>query len=189
MVAYVYLIIDADTKDWQKKLYDAVIAEMGLKGNRATPLATANFHECRESKMPAVLMGCGFMDSVTDVPIILTENFADQVASACVRVIVSKAKPSKKEVAPSVSVNVNGINVGRGEDDMILYVGKASTGINKWGVEAILNANLTVDSVGKYGVGNTTIPAGKMVLSVHNKASAWMLENLKVGQKVKMTIG
>lgn len=189
VVAYTYTNVDADTKDWQKKLYDAIIAKTGLKGNRATPLATANFHECRESAMPAVLMECGFMDSTTDVPIILTDAFADQVATACVEVIAAKALLTKKAPAPSVSVNVDGINVGRGAGQMILYVGKASTGTNKWGAEAIVNADLTVASVGKYGVGNTKIPEGKMVLSGHDKSAYWLLENLKPGQKIRLVVG
>lgn len=192
VVAYTYLTVGEDTKDWQKKLYDAIVAKTGLKGNRSKPLATADFHECRESKMPAVLMECGFMDSATDVPIILTENFADKVAAACVEVIASKTKLKKKASAtttPSASATVDGINKGRGADELILYAGKASTGTNKWGAEAVLNADFTVESIGKYGVGNTTIPEGKMVLSGHGKMATWLLNNLKVGQKVKLTIG
>lgn len=192
VVAYTYLEVDADTKDWQKKLYDAIVAETGLKGNRSKPLATADFHECRETKMPAVLMECGFMDSTTDVPIILTERFADQVASACVEVIVAKAKLKKKGTAPADApspVTVDGINKVRGADELVLYVGKATTGTNKWGAEAILNADLTVASVGKYGVGNTAIPEGKIALSGHGKKATWLLSNIKVGQKVKLTIG
>lgn len=101
-----------------------------------------------------------------------------------------KALLNKKETAnTTVTVNVNGINVGRGTDQMILYVGKNSTGTNKWGAEAILNADLTVASIGQYGIGNTTIPSGKMVLSGHDKSAYWILDNLKVGQKVKLVIG
>ena len=186
VVAYTYLIVGEETKDWQKKLYDAIIAETGLKGNRSKPLATADFHECRESKMPAVLMECGFMDSKTDVPIILKDSFAEAVADACVKVIAAKAGLHKKA---SLSAVINGINKGRGADELILYVGKASTGTNKWGAEAILNADMTVASIGKYGVGNTAIPEGKMVLSGHGKMSDWLLANLKVGEKIKLTIG
>lgn len=191
VVAYVYLEVDDDTKDWQKKLYDAIIAKTGLKGNRSKPLSTADFHECRESAMPAVLMECGFMDSVTDVPIILKESYADQVASACVEVIVAKAKLTKKGAAPSVpsaSVTIDGINKSRGANELILYVGKATTGTNKWGAEAVINADFTVASVGKYGVGNTAIPAGKMVLSGHDKGAYWILENLKVGKKININV-
>lgn len=189
VVAYTYITVGEETKDWQKKLYDAIIAETGLKGNRSKPLATANFHECRESKMPAVLLECGFMDSKTDVPIILSEKFADGVADACVKVIVAKAGLKKKPATNPVSITIAGINKGRGTDELILYVGKASTGTNKWGAEAVINADMTVASIGKYGAGNTAIPEGKMVLSGHGKMSDWLLANLKVGEKIKLTIG
>lgn len=96
VVAYVYTKPSAKSIEWQKDLYNAVIKHTGLKGNRATPLAKANLHECREPKAPAVLIECGFMDSKTDVPIILTDKFADQVATACVEVIVKKGGLVKK---------------------------------------------------------------------------------------------
>lgn len=189
VVAYTYTNVDADTKAWQKMLYDAIIAKTGLKGNRSKPLSTADFHECRETKMPAVLLECGFMDSASDTPVILKEIFADRVAEACVEVIAAKAIITKKTALskPSVSATIHGINKGRGADELILYVGKASTGTNVWGTEAILNADLTVASVGKYGVGNTPIPEGKLVLSGHGKMASWVSQ-LKVGAKVKLNI-
>lgn len=99
IVAYTYTKVDATTKEWQKALYEALIAETGLKGNRANPLATANLAECRKTTMPAVLLELGFMDSKTDVPVILTEEYADQCARAIVKVVVEKGqlveKPSK----------------------------------------------------------------------------------------------
>ena len=100
VVAYTYTKVDAVTKAWQKELYDAIIKHTRLKGNRATPLASANLAECRKTTMPAVLMECGFMDSATDVPQILTDVYADRVASACVEVIVKRGKLTKKQPAP-----------------------------------------------------------------------------------------
>jgi N-acetylmuramoyl-L-alanine amidase len=81
---------NAETLAWQKALYDSLIKYTGLKGNRAEPLAKMNLHECRETTMPAVLLELGFMDSTTDVPIILTEAFAEKCANAIVEVIVDK---------------------------------------------------------------------------------------------------
>jgi N-acetylmuramoyl-L-alanine amidase len=98
VTAYTYTKVDNVTKAWQKELYNAIIKNTGLKGNRATPLASANLYECRKTSMPCVLLECGFMDSATDVPIILTDSFADKVASACVSVIVSKGGLKKKKV-------------------------------------------------------------------------------------------
>ncbi len=86
------------TASWQKDLYDAVIKNTGLKGNRSVPLQKQDLHEVRESKMPAVLLECGFMDSKTDTPIILTEDFADKTAKAVVEVIVKKANLKLKNI-------------------------------------------------------------------------------------------
>ena len=99
IVAYVYRYADSVSKEWQKDLYDECIRLTGLKGNRSTPLHTAGFHELRESDMPSVLMECGFMDSLVDTPIILTDKFAEQIATACVNVIVKRAGLKKKVVS------------------------------------------------------------------------------------------
>ena len=82
---------NAETLEWQKALYDSLVHHTGLRGNRAEPLAKMNLHECRETKMPAVLLELGFMDSSTDVPIILTETFAERCANAIVDVVVDRA--------------------------------------------------------------------------------------------------
>ena len=76
IVAYVYPGVGAETLAWQKALYNAVVSKTGLRGNRAVPLATADFFEVRMTKASAVLLECGFMDSQSDVPQILTEGFA-----------------------------------------------------------------------------------------------------------------
>lgn len=99
--AFVYPYTDQNTRDWQKALYNAIIDHTGLKGNRATPIAQANFHVLRETYMPAVLIEAGFMDSKTDVPIILTEDFADKVAEACVEVIAERGGLTKKTTKPT----------------------------------------------------------------------------------------
>lgn len=96
IVAIVYKSVSAATLEWQKALYDALIKATGLKGNRATPLAKMNLHEVRETKMPAVLLELGFMDSQVDVPIILSEEYADQCARAIVDVLAERGKLKKK---------------------------------------------------------------------------------------------
>lgn len=112
IVAYTYPKVSDATKSLQKDLYNALIKHTGLKGNRSTPLATANFEECRETKMPAVLLELGFMDSKTDVPVILTEDYADKCAKAIVEVIVAKGKLTKKPVTTETSGKVYRVQVG-----------------------------------------------------------------------------
>ncbi len=101
VVAFTYTNVGADTKDWQSKLYNAIVNATGLKGNRAVPLSTASFYVLRKTKMPAVLLECGFMDSTVDTPIILTDAFADKVAKAIVDVIVKNGGLTKKVVQPA----------------------------------------------------------------------------------------
>lgn len=109
IVAYVHTNASEESKEWQRDLYKASINETGLKGNRATPIAAASHYETRNTKMPAVLMECGFMNSTVDCPIILTEKFANGIAKACTDVIVKRAGLKKKAVTtkPSVKVSIS----------------------------------------------------------------------------------
>lgn len=90
IMAIVHPDAGAESRVWQKALYEALIEATGLKGNRAEPLAEMNMHECRETVMPAVMLELGFMDSITDVPVILSEAYADQCAGAIVKVLAER---------------------------------------------------------------------------------------------------
>jgi N-acetylmuramoyl-L-alanine amidase len=96
IVAYVHPSASASSKSWQSILYDALIKHTGLKGNRSQPKATGDYYVLKHTKMPAVLLELGFMDSKTDVPIILTNEYAQQCARAIVEVIVERGKLTKK---------------------------------------------------------------------------------------------
>lgn len=96
IVAYTCKNCQSASSQWQKDLYNALISATGLKGNRATPLASSNLYEVKKTKMPAVLLELGFMDSKTDVPVILSEQYADSCAKAICEVIVKRAGLKKK---------------------------------------------------------------------------------------------
>lgn len=96
IVAYVYTKPQEASVAWQKALYKALIDATWLKGNRSNPTPKKNLHEVRETKMPAVLLELGFMDSSTDVPVILSENYADNCARAIVQVLAEKGNLQKK---------------------------------------------------------------------------------------------
>ena len=104
IVAYVYTKPSEKSQVWQKALYEALIAATGLRGNRSKPLARKNLHEVREPKAAAVLLELGFMDSQVDVPIILTEEYADNCAGAIVETIVSLENLEKKEAGEKPAV-------------------------------------------------------------------------------------
>ena len=109
--AYVYLRVDDTTKKWQSDLYNACIQSTGLRGNRAMPLKAADFGELRETSMSAVLLECGFMDSPDDTPIILTQDFAEKIASACVSVIVKHSGATLKE--PEITSKLSNAEVAQ----------------------------------------------------------------------------
>lgn len=97
IVAYICKGAQAASTEWRKELYNALIDATGLKGNRADPLVEKNFDVVKKTTMPAVLLELGFMDSSTDVPIILSEAYADKCAAAIVKVLVKRGKLTKKQ--------------------------------------------------------------------------------------------
>ena len=104
IVAITYINVDNATKQWQTELYNAIVKATGLKGNRAEPLPKrSDLYVLKKTTMCAVLLECGFMDSTTDVPIILTDDFADKTAKAIVDVIVKKGGLTKKKVEQPVA--------------------------------------------------------------------------------------
>lgn len=102
IAVYVEKNADANTVALQKALYKKLIEKTGLKGNRSNPTPKSNVSKVlTRSNMSAVLMELGFMDSTTDVPVILTEDYADQCAAAIVEVMVERGKLQKKVEAPA----------------------------------------------------------------------------------------
>lgn len=91
IVAFVKENPDEETVRMAQALYDASIKHTGLVGNRAQEIWTANFVEVTQPTMTAVLMENGFMDSPTDVPIILSEEYADGIAQAYADVIIEES--------------------------------------------------------------------------------------------------
>ena len=91
----------------QRAVYDETVKRTGLKGNRATPLPISNFTVIYKANMPAVLGEFGFMDSTTDVPIILTDDFSVKCAQGIVAALVKTFGIKKKSEQE--------------EDDMVRY--------------------------------------------------------------------
>lgn len=66
--------------------------------------------------------------------------------------------------------HLDGINLQRTKDSLVLYLKKPSTGTNKWGTEVPIDVRGVVLSPPVYGVGNMAIPKGGKVLSGHGLA-------------------
>lgn len=88
----------------QKAVYKHTVEKTKLKGNRWDGVPDANFYVIYKSSMPAFLGEFGFMDSTTDVPIILTDDFARKCAEGIVLGIVEVMEIPKKST-PAAPTN------------------------------------------------------------------------------------
>lgn len=96
IVVYSHPNASAAAHAWRDDLYVALIEHTDLKGNRWDGTLEYNYQILRETKMPAVLLELGFMDSSVDVPIILSDAHARKCAEAIVEVLVKRGKLKKK---------------------------------------------------------------------------------------------
>ena len=106
IVVYISKNASKASAEWQAELYEELIASTGLKGNRSNPMPKNNYTVLTSTKMPAVLCELGFMDSKTEVPVILSEEYADQCAAAIVKVLVRRGGLVKKQTAPATLYRV-----------------------------------------------------------------------------------
>lgn len=85
-------------------VYAACIAAGGLKGNRATPKKAKGYTILKKFKGAGVLLECGFMDSRTDAPVILTEAYSRLIGYAVMEAVAKryglkeKTEQTKREV-------------------------------------------------------------------------------------------
>lgn len=112
IISIAYTKASEKSKEYQKIIYDELIKATGLKGNRSTPMPLQNLYVCRETNMPAVLIECGFMDSKTDVPIILSEEFADSAAEGLLNAMVKIGNLKKKAEATETKGKLYRVQVG-----------------------------------------------------------------------------
>ena len=75
-----------------KRLYDAIVAETKLVGNRSEKTLNHAFHVTKYTKMTAYLIENGFMDSPQDVPVILTDAHAAKTAQGILNFLVKELK-------------------------------------------------------------------------------------------------
>lgn len=93
-----------ERKRQAEELYKAIVSRTGLVGDRAQPVVKKGFYVLKNTKMPAFLVENGFMDSPTDVPVILSEEHARKTAEGLVSFIV-KEFDLKKRKDPVTSQN------------------------------------------------------------------------------------
>ena len=87
----------AERKEQAQRLYDFVTDQTKLYGNRTSKVIKKNFYVIKNTKMPAFLIENGFMDSPTDVPIILSAEHAKKTAQGIWAFLVNELSLIKKE--------------------------------------------------------------------------------------------
>lgn len=99
----------AKGRKYRDAVYTAVISAGGLKGNRSQPLQEKAYDSLRLANAPAILPEYGFMDSVTDAPVILSEEYARKIAYATMEAVARVAgleKVAAGEADPDDSYNL-----------------------------------------------------------------------------------
>lgn len=99
ITAHIAKVSSSKSKVYQKDLYNSLIRHTGLKGNRSNPLSSNNFYIVRYTNAPAVLIEHGFMDSLIDTPIILTDDFARKCADAHVEFLAKTFNLKKNTIS------------------------------------------------------------------------------------------
>lgn len=101
IVAYCYKL-GGKAAQYRDFIYRCCIAAGGLQGNRSNPTPEKGFYVLKNTKMPAVLMEYGFMDSKTDAPVILKEDYAKLMGFTTMDAIAAEAALLKKVVSTAL---------------------------------------------------------------------------------------
>lgn len=101
-------------KEQAQKLYNEVVNRTKLVGNRSTKIKNYGFYVIKNTKMPAFLIENGFMDSTTDVPIILSKEHAEKTAQGILAFLVKEFTLTKKTTLnkPNTSSQTYRVQVG-----------------------------------------------------------------------------
>lgn len=102
-VVVYYYSSKAERKTQAQALYNAVVAANGLVGNRTSKVIKKNYFVLRETNMDAFLIENGFMDSQTDVPIILTAAHAEKTAQGILNFLVKEYSLKAKAVTSTTT--------------------------------------------------------------------------------------
>lgn len=87
---------DPARKEQAQKLYDSIVSKTKLVGNRSQKVIKYGFYVIKHTNMPAFLIENGFMDSATDVPVILSADHAEKTAQGILEFLVKEYSLEKK---------------------------------------------------------------------------------------------
>lgn len=105
-----YYSSKAERKVQAQRLYESVIRNTGLVGNRSTKVRKHGYHVLKKSNMPSFLIENGFMDSSKDVPVILSDKHANNTANGILEFLVEELaleRIAEKKPVGEESVNAS----------------------------------------------------------------------------------
>lgn len=182
-----------------QNVIDAVVAigqnSRGIK-TKLTSSGADYYGFIRETYAPAVIVECAFIDNINDIQIIDTEAEQKAMGVAIAKGILKTLGIAYNEpvVAPTPTPTpaptdvINGFNIPRLANYLVIYNNGNSTGTNKWGAEVAFDKNCIALNDPVYGIGNMQIPVGGFVLSGHDAGAEWILANVKKGTKLNVTL-
>lgn len=95
-----------------QKLYNAIVAQTGLRGNRSKKVIKKGYTVLAKTNMAAFLVENGFMDSRVDTPQILTKAHAEKTAQGVVSFLVGELGLTKKKGAGNGKSEATAPSVG-----------------------------------------------------------------------------
>lgn len=119
-VVYVAKSCSSKSVSMQNAVYKHAIAECNLKGNRSDGTLASNFYVIKNTKMPAILIECGFMDSSTDIRYILNAEWSKKMGLAIAKgvcdvfggnVNASASKPASSTTTASKATSTTAFKV------------------------------------------------------------------------------
>lgn len=109
------------------ELYNDVVNANGLRGNRSRPIVETNeLYEVCAPQADSILLENGFMDSWTDTPIILTDQFAENTAKGLAKFFIDywklelKPESSAQDILNKIESVRNNIKALEAQVDELL---------------------------------------------------------------------
>ncbi len=113
-----------------QRLYQRIMAETGLMGNRSSKVVKKAYYVLANTNMPSYLVENGFMDSLADTPVIITEAHAQKTVRGIITWLeqdcglrhLAESEDSGQQETPSKEESPDG---GEGTDPTDLSPGAA----------------------------------------------------------------
>ncbi len=101
-----------ERKNQAQSLYNEIVKNTGLKGNRSTPVKKHGYWVLKYTNMAAFLIENGFMDSTTDTPIILTDSHATETAHGILNFLIDVYGLKKATVTENTGTGLYKVQCG-----------------------------------------------------------------------------